>query len=65
VRQRPVLNEEGGASATGAEGTVDFWRNVHTLNYEVLHLPGPGITEPTVSLWVPTNSCTGANCMPA
>jgi hypothetical protein len=46
-----------------AKLTVDFWRNVYTLNYEVLHLPGPGITEPTVSLWVPTNSCTGANCV--
>src|SRR5262249_15940105 len=48
-----------------AKLTVDFWRNVYTLNYEVLQLPGPGITEPTVSLWVPTDSCTGANCMPA
>jgi hypothetical protein len=37
--------------------TVDFWRNVYTLNYEVLRLPNggsPDITEPSVSLWVPT-----------
>jgi hypothetical protein len=48
-----------------AKLTVDFWRNVYTLNYEVLQLPGPGITEPTVSLWVPTDSHTGAKGMPA
>jgi hypothetical protein len=48
-----------------AKLTVDFWRNVYTLNYEVLQLPGPGITEPTVSLWVPTDSHTGANSTPA
>ena len=37
--------------------TVDFWRNVYTLNYEVLQLPGgaaAGLTEPSVSLWVPS-----------
>ncbi len=37
--------------------TVDFWRNVYTLNYEVLQLPGggfPGATEPSVSLWQPS-----------
>lgn len=36
--------------------TVDFWRNVYTLNYEVLQLPGgaaAGLTEPSVSLWTP------------
>ncbi len=35
---------------------VDFWRNVYTLNYEVLQLPGgapAGLTEPSVSLWTP------------
>jgi hypothetical protein len=48
-----------------AKLTVDLWRNVYTLNYEVLQLPGPGITEPTVSMWVPTASHTGANGMPA
>ncbi|MEO7158249.1 MAG: hypothetical protein ABI039_11835 [Vicinamibacterales bacterium] len=37
--------------------TVEFWRNVYSLNYEVLQLPGgniPAFTEPSVSLWVPT-----------
>ena len=48
-----------------AKLTVDFWRSVYTLNYEVLQLPGPGITEPTVSLWVPTDAHTGANGRPA
>ena len=34
--------------------TVDLWRNVYTLNYEVLKLPSgeiPPITEPSVSFW--------------
>ena len=36
--------------------TVDFWRSVYTLNYEVLKLPNgapAGLTEPSVSLWTP------------
>ncbi|HXE12459.1 MAG TPA: hypothetical protein VN633_10085 [Bryobacteraceae bacterium] len=38
---------------------VDYWRNVYSLNYEVLKLPNgnlppSGITEPSISLWVPT-----------
>ena len=36
--------------------TVDFWRNVYTLNYEPLRLPSgafPAITEPSVSFWLP------------
>ena len=40
-----------------AKLTVDFWRNVYTLNYDVLRLPGgavPPITEPSVSLWAPS-----------
>jgi hypothetical protein len=43
-------------SLNAARLTVDFWRNVYSLNYEVLTLPGggiPGFTEPSVSLWVP------------
>ena len=42
---------------TAANLTVDFWRGVYTLNYEVLTLPGgalPMFTEPSVSLWEPT-----------
>ena len=36
--------------------TVDYWRNVYTLNYELLILPSgaaPPITEPSVSMWIP------------
>lgn len=45
--------------------TVDLWRNVCTLNYEALSLPGggpppSGLTEPSVSQWTP---CTqGQTC---
>lgn len=45
--------------------TVDLWRNVYTLNYEALSLPGggpppSGLTEPSVSQWTP---CTqGQTC---
>jgi hypothetical protein len=44
-------------NVNAARLTVDFWRSVYTLNYEVLQLPGevmPPVTEPSVSLWVPT-----------
>ena len=44
-------------NVNAAKLTVDFWRNVYTLNYEVLRLPGgaiPAVTEPSVSLWVPS-----------
>jgi hypothetical protein len=41
-----------------ARVTVDYWRNVYSLNYEVLTLPDGslpnGITEPSISLWIPT-----------
>ena len=43
--------------------TVDFWRSVYTLNYEVLQLPGgaaAGLTEPSVSLWAPCD--VGQTC---
>ena len=41
---------------------VDFWRNVYTLNFEVLQFNGavPAVTEPSVSLWTPCNS--GQSC---
>ena len=48
-------------NVNAAKLTVDFWRNVYTLNYEVLQSPA-GNAEPSVSLWVPSNSCVGANC---
>ena len=43
---------------------VDLWRNVFTLNYEIL--PGSGRTEPSVSQWIPStpgasNASTGGN----
>lgn len=41
----------------GAKLCVDFWRSVYTLNYQVLQLPNgqyPGLTEPSVSFWMPT-----------
>lgn len=42
--------------------TVDFWRNVYTLNYEVMQFNGtyPAVTEPSVSLWTPCN--VGQTC---
>jgi hypothetical protein len=40
-----------------AKVTVDYWRNVYSLNYEVLMIngaiPPSGITEPSVSQWLP------------
>jgi hypothetical protein len=49
-----------------AQLTVDFWRNVYTLNYEVIQRQNPGnqtpppVTEPSVSLWTPCNA--GQTC---
>ncbi len=42
-----------------AKLAVDYWRNVFSLNYEVLRLPdqsfpSSGVTEPSVSQWIPT-----------
>lgn len=40
-----------------AKMTVDLWRNVYALNYEVLKMPDgtqPTITEPSVSEWIPS-----------
>jgi hypothetical protein len=41
---------------------VDFWRNVYTLNFEVLQFNGavPAVTEPSVSLWTPCSA--GQTC---
>ncbi len=49
-----------------AKITVDYFRNVYSLNYEVLMangaLPASGITEPSISVWSPTTlpGCEGA-----
>jgi hypothetical protein len=42
-----------------AKVAVDYWRNVYSLNYEVLRLPNQlfpasGVTEPSISQWLPT-----------
>lgn len=50
-------------NVNAARLTVDFWRSVYTLNYEVLQLPGgaaAGLTEPSVSLWTPCD--VGQTC---
>jgi hypothetical protein len=50
---QPICTTKG---MNAARLTVDFWRNVYTLNYEVLKLPSghhPGITEPSISFWLP------------
>ncbi len=52
------------ANVNAGKLVVDVWRNVYTLNYEPLALSAPGIVEPSVSLWVPSNSCVGVNCTP-
>jgi len=46
-------------SFSAARLTVDFWRNVYALNYELLQLPNgtvPSIAEPSVSMWIPRNA---------
>lgn len=49
---QPISTTQG---VNVARLAVDFWRNVYTLNYEVLRSPN-GNVEPTVSLWTPTLS---------
>jgi hypothetical protein len=51
---QPICTTSG---VNAARLTVDYWRNVYTLNYELLTLPNntpAGLTEPSVSLWIPT-----------
>jgi len=40
-----------------AKIAVDYWRNVYSLNYEILMqngaLPTSGVTEPSISQWIP------------
>ena len=51
----PVTTTKG---FNAAKLTVDYWRNVYSLNYEVLMidgaLPPKNVTEPSISQWVPT-----------
>jgi hypothetical protein len=45
-----------------AKVAVDYFRNVYSLNYEVLMfkggLPPSGVTEPSISQWIPTTPPT-------
>jgi len=60
--------QSGSSPVTGKSGvnagrlTVDLWRNVYSLNFEVMQLNGvyPSLTEPSVSLWAPCVS--GQSC---
>ncbi len=50
-----------------AKVTVDYWRNVYSLNYEVLMQNGSipnGVTEPSISQWLPIASPCGAETGP-
>jgi hypothetical protein len=43
-------------NVNAARLTIDYWRNVYTLNYELLTMPNgtpAGLTEPSVSMWIP------------
>jgi len=40
------------AGLAAARLQVDLWRNVFTLNYEIVQ--GSGRTEPSLSLWIPS-----------
>jgi hypothetical protein len=55
IGTRPICTT---LNVNAAKLTVDFWRRVYTLNYEVLQLPNnggiPAFTEPSVSQWLPT-----------
>src|SRR5579872_882800 len=46
------LNQTAGMAAGSL--TVDLWRTVYTLNFEVIEKPGGGRTEPSVSIWLPS-----------
>jgi hypothetical protein len=48
------------AGLAAARLHVDLWRNLFTLNYEIL--PGSGRTEPSLAQWIP--STPGANPEP-
>lgn len=56
----PISTTQG---INAARLTVDLWRNVYTMNYEVLKLPNgspAGLTEPSISLWTPCSK--GLSC---
>ncbi|MCP4195803.1 MAG: hypothetical protein GY762_01510 [Proteobacteria bacterium] len=46
---------------TAAKLSVDYWRDIFALNYQLLKLPGdtlPERTEPSVSHWIPSTPTT-------
>jgi hypothetical protein len=56
-----VYNPDGSfltqvAGLAAARLQVDLWRNVFTVNYEIL--PGSGRTEPSVAEWIPSTPGT-------
>jgi hypothetical protein len=58
-----IYNPEGTfltqvAGLAAAALHVDLWRNVFTLNYEIL--PGSGRTEPSISQWIPSTPSADA-----
>src|SRR6185437_8757087 len=67
-RTTPITTTMG---FNAAKVTVDYWRNVYSLNYEVLMIngaiPPSGITEPSVSQWLPITPppCDGQISAPA
>jgi hypothetical protein len=46
------LNQTAGISSACL--TVDLWRTVYTLNFEIIEKPSGGRTEPSVSIWLPS-----------
>lgn len=42
------------AGLSAAKMTVDLWRTLYTLNFEVIEKPEGGRTEPSVSIWLPS-----------
>lgn len=46
------LNQTAGISSQCL--TVDLWRTVYTLNFEIIAKPSGGRTEPSVSIWLPS-----------
>ncbi|MCU1266503.1 MAG: hypothetical protein JWM21_2821 [Acidobacteria bacterium] len=46
------LNQTAGISSACL--TVDLWRTVYTLNFEMIEKPSGGRTEPSVSIWLPS-----------
>jgi len=57
-----IYNPDGSSLAqvagiAAARLQVDLWRDVFTVNYEILQ--GSGRTEPSVAEWIPSTPSTG------